>query len=728
MVVRCCFLALALMLVWTKVSKFSSPPERSLTSEPPSEIPEQIVKAMDGVPLAIEQARAMIRQGIPVRDFLGHFETQYQRTMAHKPPKSAWDYEKNMSIISVFDMLLTRLDKDGDAENILAFASCFGPRPIAVNLMGQVHQSENSAESSRSRWSEMQQMCEMAWLDHLQHDRLAFQLATGQLESLCLLKLKKNSEGNTVSVSLHGSISRWRFETLTSDMKEKWIIAGAWALSKSLPEVVDIGSQMKLLPLIRHFYTTIRRYVEPQKLESPDGELFHQYGRLMARFAPLYLNSGYTVEGEYVFLQAMNYQRILEESSWPKDRRSLLLLKGLATMLSKNGKLGSATEGTKALYDASMTLLGPGDEITTWAAARLPVVTDRKIQYAEYEQRAVIASQGEKQSPITPGPTPSERLQAMLVDKPLPLSPSWSARDTHGYTAITRAASNCDMKGILLELKRGADVNEQDANGANALQIASLNGHDAIVKLLLDHGTYVNLEGKMCGTALRAASNAGHLTVVRMLLSHGAEVNAESFHYGSALKSTALERASWNGHDVVVQLLLDSGADVNGGKHIALLEASNQGHLAVVQILLSHGAEVNAKSFYHGTALHNAASNGHHSVMQLLLKNGADVNAWSDYHGTALHQASKYGYTAVVTMLLSNGAAVNAKGEHTGTALHEACRRGHMAVAEVLLNNGADANAKGGTYGTPVELAVLYHHHHIIQLLLANGATLPRSR
>ncbi len=714
MVVRCCFLALALMLVWTEVSKFSSPPERPLTSKPSSAIPEQIVKAMDGVPLAIEQARAMIKQGIPVRDFLGHFETQYQRTMAHKPPKSTWDYEKNMSIISVFNMLLTRLDKDGDAENILAFASCFGPCPIAVNLMGQVHQPENSAGSSRSGWSEMQHTRETAWLDHLKHDRLAFQLATGQLESLCLLKLKKDCEGKIVSVSLHGSISRWRFETLTSDMKEKWTIAGAWALSKCLPEVVDKGSQMKLLPLIRHFYTTIRRYIEPQKLEAPDGELCHHYGRLMARLAQIYLNSGYTVEGEDVFLQAINYQRILEESSWPKDRRSLLLLKGLATMLSKNGKLSGAAETTKALYDASMTLLGPGDEITTWAAARLPVVTDRKIQYAEYEQRAVIASQGPKQSSITPGPTPNEHLQTMSGDMSLPHYSRWSARDKHEYTAITRAASNGDMKGILLELKRGADVNGRDANRVTALQIASLNGHDATVKLLLDHGANVNSKGGKYGTALQAASKEGHITVVEMLLSHGAEVNE-----GSPFDGTALEIASRNGHDAVVQLLLDSGADVNGGNYSALLVAFITGHLAVVRMLLSHGANVN------GTALHCAALNGHHSVMQLLLEHGADVNAWNDFYGTALHQASKYGDVAVVTMLLSNGAVINAKGEYMGTALHEACSEGHMAVAEVLLSNGADVNAKGGYYGTPVKYAALNHHHHMVQLLLANGAESP---
>lgn len=117
-----------------------------LTSGPLSEFPRQIVRAMNGVPWAIEQAIAMIKQGIQIRTFLGHFETQYQRIMAQKPPRSAWDYEKNMSIISIFNMLLTRLDKDGDAEKILAFASCFDPRQTAVSLMGQVYQPNGSLQ------------------------------------------------------------------------------------------------------------------------------------------------------------------------------------------------------------------------------------------------------------------------------------------------------------------------------------------------------------------------------------------------------------------------------------------------------------------------------------------------------------------------------------------------------------------------------------------------------
>ena len=403
MVAKCCFLVGASKLGRRKVREDSNLPEKmSLISGHIQEIPTRIIRAMGGVPLAIEQARAIIRQGMPMQDLLGHYKTHYQKVMEQKPPKSAWDYEKNLSLICVFDMLLAKLGKDSDAKNILAFASCFGPRQIAVNLLVQTRQPSGSTESSCPSHSGLEDS-PLTWLDYIGHNQLPYHLATSHLESLCLLKTKRDSDGTPVSIALHDSISRWRFATLDSDQKERWIIAAACALGQYLlKDSPGQGDQLRLLPLIRHFHKIIQRYIEPRKLKAPDGEHCHHYGRLMAHFAPLYLNSGHPLEGEYIFSQAIDYQRIMEEALWPKDRRSLLLLKGLALMLSKVGKMEDAAEATKALHHASTKLLGPGDEITSWAAARLPAVSDRKIRYVENEQRAIVASQGDKLSSDTP--------------------------------------------------------------------------------------------------------------------------------------------------------------------------------------------------------------------------------------------------------------------------------------------------------------------------------------
>ena len=564
----------------------------------------------------------MIKEGMSVRDFLRYYETQYQRIMTHKPARSAWDYEKNISIISVFNILLTRLDQDGDAENILAFASCFGPRPVAVDLMGQVHQPENSAVSSHSDWPEVYHTHETTWLNCFGNDRLAFQLASGQLERLCLLKVERGSEGSVISISLHDSISRWRFQTLASDLRDRWIIAAGYALSKCLPEdVVDHASQMRFLPLIRHFYKMTRRCIEPQKLEAPDGELCNQYGYLMARFAHLYLDSTYTVEGECVFLRAIEYRTCLEESSWPEDRRSLLLLKGLAMMFSKNGKMEDAAETTESLHDTSVRLLGPEDEITSWAAARLPVVRHRKIQYAEHEQRAVVASQGPKLNPTTPERTPDEPLQSLSQDDRLVRAADTGPLSQFSCDTLLLAAGKGDLRSVQRQLDSGVDRNRNNRNSEIALREASLRGQSSVVQLLLDHGAKVNWKSRFEDTALQAASGAGHTAVVDILLSNGADVNAQTGNHHSVLQYAAL-----------------------------------YGHYDIAQLLLDHGADVNAQNKNYDSALHSAALYGHYDIVQLLLDRGADVNAQNKYSRSALENAACNGYTKIVDLLVAAGA------------------------------------------------------------------------
>ena len=86
-VATCCCPALVSKLVQKKVCESSSPLESSLTLDLLSEIPKKIVRAMNGVPLAIKQARGMIKQSVQVRDFLGYFETPYQRGNGTKAPK-----------------------------------------------------------------------------------------------------------------------------------------------------------------------------------------------------------------------------------------------------------------------------------------------------------------------------------------------------------------------------------------------------------------------------------------------------------------------------------------------------------------------------------------------------------------------------------------------------------------------------------------------------------------
>ena len=355
----------------------------------------------------------------------------------------------------------------------------------------------------------------------------------------------------------------------------------------------------------------------------------------MTLFAPFYLNSGYTVEGEQVYLQAIDYQRTMAETSWPSNRQALLLLKGLAMLLSKNGKMEDATETTKALHDASMKLLGPEDENTSWAVARLPVVRDRKVHYAENEERAVIASRGEKLSLAMSGPTPNEPPQSTSQDNPRNYVPDPEPKPHLRYPSLNSAASQGDIEGVRLELYYGRDINELDEDSVTALQAASTHDHGSIVQLLLSNGVDVNMKSEFYGIALHVASYYGRSGIVEMLLNNGADVNINH-----EIRGTALHDASSRGYSKIVEMLLNNGADVNISNKIrgtALHDASEFSHCRVAEMLLSHGADVNDQSKRDGTtALIVAVFNNDHEMVRLLLANGADVSAKDSILGTAM--------------------------------------------------------------------------------------------
>jgi uncharacterized protein len=72
--------------------------------------------------------------------------------------------------------------------------------------------------------------------------------------------------------------------------------------------------------------------------------------------------------------------------------------------------------------------------------------------------------------------------------------------------ALTRAASEGDVRQVQALLDEGVDVNARDKAGGTALMRASVTGHADIVRRLLDKGVNVNSTNKDGRTALMLAS------------------------------------------------------------------------------------------------------------------------------------------------------------------------------------------------------------------------------
>jgi ankyrin repeat protein len=160
---------------------------------------------------------------------------------------------------------------------------------------------------------------------------------------------------------------------------------------------------------------------------------------------------------------------------------------------------------------------------------------------------------------------------------------------------IADAASKGNRAEIERLLKRGADVNAQQADGATALQWAAYRGDVKLAELLLKAGAKPGLANHDGATPLWLAAARGGAAVVQALLKGGADANEKL-----PLGRRPLMLAARSGDVDSVHALLEHGADVNASESergtTALMQAADQGHADVLKELIQHGANVAAVS------------------------------------------------------------------------------------------------------------------------------------
>ena len=92
---------------------------------------------------------------------------------------------------------------------------------------------------------------------------------------------------------------------------------------------------------------------------------------------------------------------------------------------------------------------------------------------------------------------------------------------------IADAASKGNKAEIARLLKRGADVNAQQADGATALQWAAYRGDAKLAELLLKAGAKADLANHDGATPLWLAAARGDAAVIQALLKGGADANEQ---------------------------------------------------------------------------------------------------------------------------------------------------------------------------------------------------------
>ena len=659
------------------------------------------------MPLAIEQAGALVRDGISIHDFLGFHQSQYQQLMGERPATIAWNYDKNMSIVSVFKLALSKLEDDHDAPHLLNLFSCFGPSLVAVDLLtgfwepattigGPTHLDDSTLSKK------------IQWLNILGHKSLSFQMAIRRLQSLCLLKTRRDTRGSLVSASVHGTICKWRLETIDEEEREDCIMLAALVISQSLPDIgMDAVPYLRHVPLIKHTYDLMQQYVEPRNREAPSGRLCQQYAAVNARYAQVCIQSQHAKEAEAMLTASIEYEQLLQGSTWPQDRKSLLLLKYMAMSLLKCGKFDDVIPVLESLCTAKTELLEDVDDISVWAAARLRDVREGEIRDRQFQQQAVIATNRTKQPSRLEGAcgddschTIVEAPETLLSGEEYYLNQAVienerlsGPSDYYTLQAIRDLARFYERSKLYFKagtsferLWKGYYSNNDKIRGAQALadavhcyqssdrlsQLIKLNnlkdgltcaawyGDERTVETLILAGAEINGTDEAGQTALYLAASCGHEELVRCLLRENANVEICSVTGTTALHMALMlmsDKSSWSLQlraFRIVCMLVKAGAnviDATKSRQSELWTVAQTDSIAYGKIMPDMGV---LRHDDHGVALQIASENGDYDVLKLLLDGGIYDDLDGRYFVAALQGASQGGHSAVVQQLLAH--------------------------------------------------------------------------
>jgi hypothetical protein len=182
-----------------------------------------IVKELNYLPLALEQAGGLLRKGIvSLPSFVRDYRSYYSTLMDRAPPRGVIEYDK--SILMVLSMLYSYVEKDSpEAAALLTFLGILGHWAIPFSTLRRMGDIETNLCLNLGK--------EIEALRRVLADEIILRLRLSQLEDIFLLRISRGSLSRG-SISLHPAITQWVQQMVVSD-KPSWVVYASMALTKN---------------------------------------------------------------------------------------------------------------------------------------------------------------------------------------------------------------------------------------------------------------------------------------------------------------------------------------------------------------------------------------------------------------------------------------------------------------------------------------------------------------
>ncbi|KRB76603.1 hypothetical protein ASE01_16080 [Nocardioides sp. Root190] len=310
-------------------------------------------------------------------------------------------------------------------------------------------------------------------------------------------------------------------------------------------------------------------------------------------------------------------------------------------------------------------------------------------------------------------------------------------------------------------VRRGADVNAQDATRQSAYLVATSEGHLDLLRLTLRNGARIDDKDSWNGTGLIRAAERGHGLVVGELLRAGIErdhvnrigyqaiheavwLGADTASYATTVRVLAaggveLDRVSPSAGLTPLQMARERGFDrlerilstVTDARppadpDAALLRAAERGDADGVAVALRAGADIEARDGHQRTALLLASTHDRVAVAQVLVAMGADPDALDDRHDTPWLVTGVTGSVAMLEALLPANPDLTIRNRFGGLSPIPASERGHVGYVRRVVETAVDLDHVNDLGWTALLEAIILgdggkDHQDIVRILLAAG-------
>ena len=165
----------------------------------------------------------------------------------------------------------------------------------------------------------------------------------------------------------------------------------------------------------------------------------------------------------------------------------------------------------------------------------------------------------------------------------------WMDDDENNVVALAVLSGDLGVLRMILEKRKGLDLNHLNDDGEAALELAAQLGNKDMVELLIQHGADVNVSD---GGPLFYAISKGHNDIVDLLLARGAKFNTNAAMGAICANDTEYLQRFLDEGRINPNMKLDDQPDWSN--HTLLGYALDDHKLDHVRVLLGAGAQPTA--------------------------------------------------------------------------------------------------------------------------------------